>query len=158
MSVTIILKGRKKNTEGRPAWHDRPVFDAAIRSIIKAKGEAYGKQAIWFNLAERIENAAEKLQYGEKGEALANDPTRFYLLLPDIPVNLSPAQARHLWKELLELKGENFFDAVQCQRCGAGIQPSIDAALLNIMLRDFAGQLGEKFPQEDDEIEETAKG
>lgn len=156
MAKILVLKARKLNKEGRPAWHDRPAIDAAIRSIIKAKGDNVSKMGLWLDLAMRIEVAADAVGYGERGEAILDEQGKatgsYFLKLPNIAVEITNLQAKQLWKELDDLKPEGFFEGGQCRQCGAGIAPRIDAAYLNILLKDVAAQLG--FPVEEQEDEE----
>lgn len=132
MSKTLELRPRQPvRGEGGKVehrWHDYFVLSNAINSI--AKGKDFVKAAPFMGVAAKLTLAAEEVGLDE-GK------------LPEIRIEVSNQEVRLLWRELENLKPEQF---------GNGQTPP-PVGPLYLMLQDFANQLGYELPNSEDDDE-----
>jgi hypothetical protein len=134
MSKTLILKPRRIDKEGHPAWHDKDALDNLISNILKNMQDV-GKKTMWFNIAGKMEESAQEIGYGEKLDPVPGVMGMFYRNLPPIPIELSNQYAHLLWKEIDGAKPSWFF-----------LNENVNSpGLLTLMQKDIATQLEEKW-------------
>jgi hypothetical protein len=131
---TLVLKPRMPDDKGEPQWHDYFIVSNALAAI--ARGKSYMKMAMWIKAAGKIQTAMEEKSKGSTGR-----------ILVEISVALREVEASLLWSELLKLSAENFGGPHPI----TGQQQVPPIGTLQLMMEDFAKQLGEKLPEIEEE-------
>lgn len=156
MSKTLTLGPRQPLPNGSFAWHDKVVIGNAINSI--GKGKSLMDLSLWISVAGKIEQASDEAGFGkskktgkkikqqlEDGQIQEIDQE--IQNMPEFSVEIRNKEAELLWKELKELKFEDYVPQFQCRRCGSPIPNMPNIGTLVLMLGDIAECLGEKMPE-----------
>jgi hypothetical protein len=160
MSKTLVLKPRLSLPNGGYAWHDKVILGNAINNI--GKNKSLMDLSLWIGVAGKIEAAAEEAGFGKlkktdkkikvRGEGGKIEEIEQELeSLPEFKVEIRNKEAELLWKELKELKFEDYYPQMVCRKCGAGQASIPNVGLIYQMFVDIAACLEEKMPESEED-------
>lgn len=122
--MKLVLRPRRKDSQGVSRWHDSYRLQTALDSIIA--GTPVSRCGVWFALS-------RKVQLGQAGIDLGEDPSG------EVTLELEDGEVTLLWEALMKLPPEGYR-----KHPVTGLPDVPDSATLFDMLEDWAEQLGQE--------------